>query len=82
MPDYLTTDEAAQKLRVAPCTVTRLIRSGQLPALRAGRRWLIDPQQLDRWLVDRTAKLTGPSRQSGSGWTGNDFGGSNDNYSG
>jgi excisionase family DNA binding protein len=36
--DYVTVDEAAKLLRVAPSTVRRWIREGDLPAFRVGRR--------------------------------------------
>jgi excisionase family DNA binding protein len=36
--DYLTVDEAASLLRVAPSTVRRWIRQGEVPAFRLGKR--------------------------------------------
>jgi excisionase family DNA binding protein len=36
--DYLTVDEAASLLRVAPSTVRRWIRQGDVPAFRMGKR--------------------------------------------
>ena len=36
--DYVTVDEAATILRVAPSTVRRWIREGDVPAYRIGRR--------------------------------------------
>lgn len=36
--DYVTVDEAATILRVAPSTIRRWIREGDLPAYRVGRR--------------------------------------------
>jgi excisionase family DNA binding protein len=36
--DYLTVAEAATRLRVAPSTIRRWIRQGDLPAYRLGRR--------------------------------------------
>ncbi len=36
--DYLTVTEAAALLRVAPSTIRRWIREGELPAYRLGRR--------------------------------------------
>ena len=38
--------EAAELLGLHPNTVYKYIRSGQLPALHIGRRWLLDKEQL------------------------------------
>jgi len=54
MSDYLTTAEAAEKVRVSPCTITRLIRTGAIRAEKAGRRWLIEPDELKRWMDAQT----------------------------
>lgn len=38
MPVYLTIEEAAQVLSMAPLTIRRLISNGTIPAYQAGRR--------------------------------------------
>jgi len=38
---YVTVDEAAKMLRVAPQTVYRWCRSGRIPALKVGKEWRI-----------------------------------------
>jgi excisionase family DNA binding protein len=40
--DWLSVDEAAEKLEIGPSQVRRLAREGQLPARRLGAVWLID----------------------------------------
>jgi len=45
--EYLTVDEVAAKVRVAPKTVRWWCSNGQLKALRAGRAWRITPAELD-----------------------------------
>ncbi len=48
---YLTTEEALEYLHVSVRTVYRLIKSGKLPALRAGRQWRFRKRELDEWLA-------------------------------
>lgn len=46
----LTTEDVLAYLRVNPRTIYRLIRSGELPALRIGRQWRFRRDDLDDWL--------------------------------
>ena len=46
----LTTEEVIDYLRVNARTVYRLIRSGDLPAVRIGHQWRIRRKDLERWL--------------------------------
>ena len=51
----LTRKEAAQRLGVAPATIDRLIRDGEIPSFRPSPRRIIIPRDaFDRWLNDRT----------------------------
>ena len=36
---FLTTEEVLAYLKVTPRTIYRLIRTGELPAVRIGRQW-------------------------------------------
>jgi excisionase family DNA binding protein len=47
---FLTTDEVLGYLKVNPRTIYRLIRSGELPAIRIGRQWRFRRRDLDDWL--------------------------------
>lgn len=38
----LTVEEAAAELRVHPATVRRMIRRGEIPAVKVGRLWRVD----------------------------------------
>jgi len=49
---YLTTEEVLTCLRVTPRTIYRLIKTGELPALRIGRQWRFRRADLDAW-IDR-----------------------------
>lgn len=46
----MTTEEVAHRLAVDPSTVRRWIDDGRLPAVKPGRRWRIDPADLDQLL--------------------------------
>ena len=49
---YLTVRETADVLNMHFMSVYKLVQSGQLPAVKIGSRWKIDPGQLDHW-IDR-----------------------------
>lgn len=48
--DLLTPAEVLSCLRVNVRTVYRLMRTGELPAVRVGRQWRIRKADLDLWL--------------------------------
>ncbi|HXT31543.1 MAG TPA: helix-turn-helix domain-containing protein [Vicinamibacterales bacterium] len=47
---FLTTDEVLGYLKTTPRTIYRLIRTGELPAIRIGRQWRFRRSDLDGWL--------------------------------
>ena len=47
---FLTPQEVAAELRVSTAVVLRLLRRGDLPALRVGRAWRVDENDLRRWI--------------------------------
>ena len=49
---FLTTEEVLGCLKVNPRTIYRLIKSGELPAVRIGRQWRFRQTDLDAW-IDR-----------------------------
>lgn len=49
-PRFLTPQEVAAELRVSPAVVLRLVRRGDLPALRVGRAWRVAEDDLRRWI--------------------------------
>ena len=56
LPAFLTTEEVLGYLKLAPRTIYRLIRAGELPAVRIGRQWRCRRRDLDAWLErQRTA---------------------------
>jgi excisionase family DNA binding protein len=48
--DLLTAAEVADQLRVSTMTVYRLIRSGEIPAVRVGRNYRVAAEALDQYL--------------------------------
>ena len=49
-PSLLTAAEVAEQLRVSTMTIYRLIRRGELPAVRVGRNYRVRTQDLDDYL--------------------------------
>lgn len=52
---FLTTDEVLGYLKTTPRTIYRLIRTGELPAVRIGRQWRFRPRDLDAWIERQRA---------------------------
>ncbi|MEA2498577.1 MAG: hypothetical protein QOH26_982 [Actinomycetota bacterium] len=50
----LTVGEVAGVMRVSNMTVYRLIKSGQLAAIRVGKNYRIRRSDIDRYLTERT----------------------------
>lgn len=49
----LTAAEVAGRLRVSTMTVYRLIRSGELPAVRVGRNYRVQAEDLETYLDEQ-----------------------------
>lgn len=50
---FLTVQEVADLMRVSAMTVYRLIRSGDLPAVRVGRSFRVAESDVDAYLASR-----------------------------
>jgi excisionase family DNA binding protein len=50
MPRLLEVAHVAHTLRLSPEQVRRLIRTRQLPAIRLGHRWRVEPAVLQRFI--------------------------------
>ncbi|MDQ5815029.1 MAG: helix-turn-helix domain-containing protein [Actinomycetota bacterium] len=55
----LTVDEVAQVMRVSNMTVYRLIKSGQMAAIRVGKNYRIRRRDVERYLSDRAVRVEG-----------------------
>jgi excisionase family DNA binding protein len=58
MEAFLTTEEVLSYLKITPRTIYRLIRTGELPAVRIGRQWRFRRADLDHWLERQRAFST------------------------
>ena len=52
----LRIDDAARRLNVSKATVYRLIKRGQLPAVRVGGQIRLDPAELERYVYEEESK--------------------------
>lgn len=49
LDEYLDVSEAAKQLGTHPETIKRLIRMGNLPAIKFGNKWLIERHIFDQF---------------------------------
>ncbi len=56
----LTVAEVAGAMRVSNMTVYRLIKSGELPAVRVGKNYRLRETDLERFLEERSVRTEGP----------------------
>ena len=56
----LTVSEVANAMRVSNMTVYRLIKSGELPAVRVGKTDRLRETDLERFLEERSVRTEGP----------------------
>jgi excisionase family DNA binding protein len=55
----VTVAEVAAAMRVSNMTVYRLIKSGELPALRVGKNYRLRESDVERFLVERSVSAEG-----------------------
>ena len=55
----LTVGEVAGAMRVSNMTIYRLIKSGQLAAMRVGKNYRIRESEVGRYLLERSVKVEG-----------------------
>lgn len=56
----LTVSEVAATMRVSNMTVYRLIKGGELPAVRVGKNYRIRDSDVERFLEDRSVRTEAP----------------------
>lgn len=50
MPELMTVEELEQYLRFTKKTIYRLLKQGEIPAVRIGNKWRFDKETIDKWL--------------------------------
>lgn len=55
----MTVSEVAAAMRVSNMTVYRLIKNGELPAVRVGKNYRLRGSDLERFLEERSVPTTG-----------------------
>jgi excisionase family DNA binding protein len=55
----LTVGEVADHMRVSNMTVYRLIKGGELAAVRVGKNYRIRSSEVDKYLSERSVKVEG-----------------------
>jgi putative molybdopterin biosynthesis protein len=61
MPEFLTTDEAADYLRLSERKLYELVASRSVPCTKVTGRWLFPKAALDRWLSSGAVEVPGVS---------------------
>jgi excisionase family DNA binding protein len=63
MDELFSVEEAAAKLKLAPKTLRDWLRTGKLPGVKMGKRWLIREKDLEAMIQAhlRHARPTDPS---------------------
>lgn len=46
-PAFATLDEESKRLKVHPRTLRKLIAEGEIPAVRVGHQWRLNPEEVD-----------------------------------
>lgn len=57
MRDLLTSEQLAERLHVGRIAVQRMAQRERIPAMRVGKQWLFDWNDVERVLVARGNKL-------------------------
>ena len=66
--DLLTAREVADVMRVSTMTVYRLIKAGELPAIRVGKHLRIRERDVAKYLDERVVGTTGDLGPEGDSW--------------
>lgn len=57
--EYLTVEEVAQKLKMHPGTIRRMLSKGELPGKRLGKEWRISAAELQKFMVGDSGRRQG-----------------------
>jgi excisionase family DNA binding protein len=56
MAELMTVEELEAYLRVTRKTIYRLLKRGEIPAVKVGRQWRFDKTSIDEWFIKRPAE--------------------------
>ncbi|MFP4149201.1 MAG: helix-turn-helix domain-containing protein [Nitriliruptoraceae bacterium] len=73
--ELLTAAEVADQLRVSTMTIYRLIRSGELPAVRVGRNYRVPVAELERYLAQQVVDPSSVDPDAAAGPDGSSLSG-------
>lgn len=54
MKEYLTSHELAALLKLNPVTITRKAKKGEIPAVRIGKQFRFDRDQIEQWMLRKS----------------------------
>lgn len=64
MNRLLTASDTAEILRMRKDVVLRMLSEGEIPAVRIGKTWKVDEEQLHEWFKARAAKEADARRKN------------------
>jgi excisionase family DNA binding protein len=59
MDEFLTVDEVAKILRLAPYTIREYAKAGLLPAYKTRRQWRFKKTEIEEWLNSQRKEMDG-----------------------
>jgi excisionase family DNA binding protein len=62
--DWLSVADVCEYMGVSPFVVTRVLRAGDLPAVKIGREWRIARVDFEDWLNEQRLNSPSPTRAS------------------
>ena len=60
--EICTLDEVAGYLKISKKTVYKMVRSGDLPAFKAGKHWRVLRAELGTWIAKRSLESGGETK--------------------
>ncbi len=57
--NLLTIKEVAHLLRLTPQTLYKMLKQGDIPAVKIGSQWRFDAEQVRTWLLSRSSGCNG-----------------------
>ena len=56
MAELMTVEELVAYLRVTKKTIYRLLKRGEIPAIKVGRQWRFNKTSIDEWIINKPAE--------------------------